>query len=58
VRSGVVPETDFLKGSGLNMSERGFVIVNKVRLYASLDVVATTGLIRSVTFAFFVSCVS
>jgi len=27
---GVGPVTDFLKGSGLNMSERGFVIVNKV----------------------------
>jgi NADPH-dependent 2,4-dienoyl-CoA reductase/sulfur reductase-like enzyme len=29
VGAGVLPVTDFLKGSGLNISERGFVVVNK-----------------------------
>jgi NADPH-dependent 2,4-dienoyl-CoA reductase/sulfur reductase-like enzyme len=29
VGAGVLPVTDFLKGSGLNISDRGFVVVNK-----------------------------
>lgn len=30
IQTGVAPVTDFLKGSGLNISDRGFVVVDKV----------------------------
>ena len=29
---GVAPATDFLKGSGINMTDRGFIPVNEVHL--------------------------
>lgn len=30
---GVVPATDFLKGSGIELNERGFVKVDKVKIF-------------------------